>query len=57
MAAGSITSNLKLDCSCVVVRVNGRWIDTKMVKLGAIIGEDGQIGCNTVLNPGSIICR
>ncbi len=56
LAAGAITSNLKLDSSQISIKIGDRVLNTKMNKLGAIIGSKAQIGCNTVLNPGSIIC-
>ena len=55
LAAGAMTSNLKLDCTPVVVQVSGRKVATGMLKFGAILGRECQIGCNAVLNPGSII--
>lgn len=55
MAAGSITSNLKLDSSPVNVSYSGHKIQTGMVKFGAFLGAGCQIGCNAILNPGSII--
>ncbi len=55
MAAGAIVSNLKLDCRNVKVRFENTVIKTGLAKFGAFIGEHAQIGCNAVLNPGSII--
>ena len=55
MAAGAILSNLKLDCKKVKVRFESKVINTGLDKFGAFIGEHAQIGCNAVLNPGSII--
>ncbi len=55
MGAGSICSNLKSDQSNVIVRASTP-IDTGMRKLGAILGDHVEVGCNCVLNPGCVIC-
>lgn len=55
MGAGSICSNLKLDNTNVSVYHQGERIDTGLRKFGAIIGDNSRIGCNVVLNPGSIL--
>ncbi len=55
MGAGSITSNVKSDKSLVKVLYNGDRIDTGLKKFGAIIGDFVEVGCNAVLNPGTII--
>ena len=55
MGAGSITSNLKSDGTNVSIKFNDIKIDTGLRKIGAIIGDCSEIGCNSVLNPGSII--
>lgn len=57
MGAGSITSNVKSDKSAVKIAYNGEKIDTGLRKFGAIIGDSAEIGCNAVLNPGTIIGR
>lgn len=57
MGAGSITSNIKSDRSLVTIRMNGEKINTDLVKVGAMLGDHVEIGCNSVLNPGSIIGR
>lgn len=57
MGAGSITSNVKSDKSVVKVTYSGGKIDTGLKKFGAIIGDCTEIGCNAVLNPGTIIGR
>lgn len=57
MGAGSITSNFKSDHSKVSVQNGETKIQTGLQKMGAIIGDYVEIGCNTVLNPGTIICR
>ena len=55
IGAGVIFSNLKSNGSNVTVNINGNKIDTKLRKFGAMIGDFVEIGCNTVLNPGTII--
>lgn len=57
MGAGSITSNVKSDKSVVKVSYDGERIDTGLKKFGAIIGDYAEIGCNAVLNPGTVIGR
>ncbi|NMB44599.1 MAG: UDP-N-acetylglucosamine pyrophosphorylase [Clostridiales bacterium] len=57
MGAGSITSNVKADKTLVTINCNGEKVETKLKKLGALIGDYGEIGCNAVLNPGSVIGR
>lgn len=57
MAAGAIISNLKLDQKPIVVRIEEVSIPTGLKKLGAIMGDNCEIGCNVVLNPGSILGR
>lgn len=55
--AGTITSNLKSDKSLVTVNFNGRRIETGVKKFGAMIGDNVEVGCNSVLNPGTVIGR
>ena len=55
MGAGSITSNFKSDGTNVVIRDKEEVIETNLRKLGAMIGDHVEIGCNSVLNPGTII--
>lgn len=55
IGAGVKVSNLKLDESTITLNANGEKIDTGLRKFGAIIGDNVQVGCNTVLNPGTII--
>ncbi|MCR5523149.1 MAG: UDP-N-acetylglucosamine pyrophosphorylase [Clostridia bacterium] len=55
MGAGSITSNVKSDKTPVEIKYNGEAIKTGLKKMGAILGEHVEVGCNSVLNPGSII--
>ncbi len=55
--AGVIASNLKSDKSLVTVNFRGEKVPTGVKKFGAMIGDFGDIGCNTVMNPGTIIGR
>ncbi len=55
MGAGSITSNVKSDKSLVVLRTSMENIDTNLKKFGAMLGDYVEVGCNSVLNPGTII--
>lgn len=57
MGAGSITSNVKSDKTLVVVKGNGEEIETGLKKFGAMLGDHVEVGCNSVLNPGSVIGR
>lgn len=57
MGAGSITSNVKADKTLVHVKGDGFDIDTGLKKFGAMLGDHVEIGCNSVLNPGTVICR
>lgn len=57
MGAGSITSNVKADKLLVVVKGDEYRIETGIKKFGAMLGDDAEIGCNSVLNPGTIIGR
>jgi NDP-sugar pyrophosphorylase family protein len=57
MGAGSITSNVKSDKSPVTVRIGEEKIETGLKKFGALLGDKVEIGCNSVLNPGSIVGR
>ena len=57
MGAGSITSNVKSDKTLVVVKNGAERIETGMKKFGAILGDCVEVGCNSVLNPGSVIGR
>ena len=59
MGAGSITSNVKSDKTLVVVkdRINGEQIETGLKKMGAMLGDYVEVGCNSVLNPGTMIGR
>lgn len=55
MGAGAITSNVKNDKTNVVVKAGDVKFETGLRKFGAIIGDRAQVGCNCVLNPGSVI--
>lgn len=57
MGAGSITSNVKSDKALVVVHSADENIETGMKKFGAMIGDYVEVGCNSVLNPGTVIGR
>jgi NDP-sugar pyrophosphorylase family protein len=57
MAAGVITSNVKSDKTNVSIRTEDGRIETGLRKLGALVGDCVEIGCNTVLNPGTVIGR
>lgn len=57
MGAGAITSNVKSDRSVITVRAGGEEIFTSFKKLGAMIGDYAEVGCNSVLNPGCVIGR
>ena len=57
MGAGSITSNVKSDKTLVVVKSAEGSIETGLKKFGAMLGDNVEVGCNSVLNPGSVIGR
>ena len=57
MGAGSITSNVKSDKSLVTVSVMGEKIPVNRKKMGAVLGDHVEVGCNSVLNPGTVIGR
>jgi NDP-sugar pyrophosphorylase family protein len=57
LGAGAIVSNVKLNNETVLVDFDGSPIDTGLRKFGALIGDCAEVGCNAVLNPGSIIGR
>ena len=54
--AGAITSNVKSDKTLVTVNNGGEKIETGLKKFGAMIGDNVEVGCNSVLNPGTVIC-
>ena len=55
MGAGSVTSNVKSDKTPVVVKDGDRQMPTGLKKFGAILGDFVEVGCNSVLNPGTVI--
>ena len=57
MGAGSITSNVKSDKTLVTIKFNDEKIKTNLKKFGAVLGDFVEVGCNSVLNPGSVIGR
>ena len=57
MGAGSITSNVKSDKTLVVVKSGDEKIETGLKKFGAMLGDNVEVGCNSVLNPGTVIGR
>ena len=57
MGAGSITSNVKSDKGLVVVRDGAEAIGTGLKKMGAMLGDFVEVGCNSVLNPGTVVGR
>lgn len=57
MGAGSITSNVKSDKTLVVVKDGEEKIETGLKKFGAMLGDYVEVGCGSVLNPGTVIGR
>ncbi len=57
MGAGSVTSNIKSDRSPVTVKNGEETIETGLKKFGAMLGDCVEVGCNSVLNPGSVVGR
>jgi len=57
MGAGAVTSNIKSDETEIVIRAEGTELHTGRIKIGAVLGDHAEIGCNTVLNPGTVIGR
>lgn len=57
MGAGSITSNVKSDKTLVIVHNGTEQIETGLKKFGAMLGDYVEVGCNSVLNPGTVIGR
>lgn len=55
MGAGSITSNVKADKTLVVVKAEEEQFETGLKKFGAMLGDHVEVGCNSVLNPGTVI--
>ncbi|MBQ8291520.1 MAG: UDP-N-acetylglucosamine pyrophosphorylase [Clostridia bacterium] len=57
MGAGSVTSNVKSDKTPVVIRRGEEAYETGLKKVGAMLGDYVEVGCNSVLNPGSVVGR
>ena len=57
MGAGSVTSNVKSDKTLVAVRCGAERMETGRKKVGAMLGDHVEIGCNSVLNPGAVVGR
>ena len=57
MGAGSITSNVKSDKKLVEIKLGDRKIETRRKKIGGILGDYVEVGCGSILNPGSIVGR
>ncbi len=57
MGAGSITSNVKSDKKPVIIRNEGENFETGLKKVGAMLGDRVEVGCNSVLNPGTVVGR
>ncbi len=55
MGAGSITSNVKSDKTLVILKQNGETLETGLKKFGAMIGDFVEVGCGSILNPGTIV--
>lgn len=55
LGAGTICANLKLDNAEIIILIDGKRIKTGLRKFGAVIGDLSQTGCNTVLNPGTLL--
>ncbi len=57
MGAGSITSNVKADKTLVEIKTTDGVLKTGLKKFGAMLGDNVEVGCNSVLNPGTVIGR
>ena len=57
MGAGAVTSNVKSDKTLVVVKNKDEQIETGLKKFGAMVGDNVEVGCHSVLNPGTVIGR
>ena len=55
MGAGSITSNVKSDKKLVIVKNGKKQIETGLKKFGAMLGDEVEVGCGSVLNPGTVV--
>ena len=57
LGAGVILSNLRIDKANIYIKYNKQFLNTDLRKFGAIVGDETEIGCNSVLNPGTILGR
>lgn len=57
MGAGAVTSNVKSDKTLVTVACDGEKVETGLKKFGAMLGDRVEVGCNSVLNPGTVVGR
>ena len=57
LGAGAVTSNVKSDKTPVCISVDGERLQTGRKKLGAMLGDYVEVGCNSVLNPGTVVGR
>jgi NDP-sugar pyrophosphorylase family protein len=57
MGAGAVTSNVKSDKTLVVVKDGAERLETGLKKFGAVVGDYVEVGCNSVLNPGTVVGR
>ncbi len=55
MGAGSITSNVKSDKTLVTIKYGDTKVETGLKKMGAVLGDEVEVGCNSVLNPGTVV--
>lgn len=55
MGAGSITSNVKSDKTLVTIKYGDEKVETGLKKMGAVLGDEVEVGCNSVLNPGTVV--
>lgn len=55
MGAGSITSNVKSDKTLVTIKNGDNRVETGLKKMGAVLGDEVEVGCNSVLNPGTVV--
>ena len=55
MGAGSITSNIKSDQTPITIRSGAEAMETGLIKIGAMLGDHVEVGCNSVLNPGTVV--
>ena len=57
MGCGAVTSNIKSDRTNVTIRTSEGRVDTGLIKFGAMLGDYSEVGCNAVLNPGTVLGR